>query len=88
MEEEQALAIMVERGRELAALLKAFEENEKGLSRAWVAECMATTLALMRQARNRQGRLDAITVLALAMWQAGYEAAPKLEFVLQEGAGG
>ena len=88
MDEKQALSIMVERGLELAALLKRFEQKGNAVSRPWVAECMATTLHLMREASTRLQRLDAITVLALAMWQAGYDAAPKLEFVLPEGVGG
>jgi len=88
MDEEQALFIMVERGLELAALVKRFEQKENALNRPWVAECIATTLHLMREASTEQQRLDVITVLALAMWQAGYEAAPKLEFVLPEGGVG
>lgn len=88
MDEEQALAVMLQRARELAGLVKAFEENKKPIDRPWMAECMATTLALMRQADSRQQRLDAISILALAMWQVGYEAAPKLGFVLpEEGTG-
>ena len=79
MEEEQALAIMVERGQELLALTKAFEENGNPPDERWMAECMAATLALMRRAKNRQQRLDAISVLTVAMWQKGYEAMDRLQ---------
>lgn len=88
MEEEQALAIVLQRGHELLALSKLFEENDNTPETAWMAECMAATLVLMRQATNRQQGFDAISVLTLAMWQHGYQSAPKLEFVLPEGAGG
>ena len=76
-----------ERLTELASLREAFLGQDNKPSRQWMLECMTTTSVLLKQANGFEDWVDALTTLTLAMWQAGYEAAPKLEFVLPEGAG-
>lgn len=84
----ELLATMQERLAELRSLLTAAEVSQKP-SRKWIAECVAATGALLRQTPNSDQQFGTLVAgLAWAMWQAGYESAPKLEFVLPEGAGG
>ena len=45
-------------------------------------------LSLLDAAEDKLTRVFLIQMFSLAVWQHGYRAAPKLEFVLPEGAGG
>ena len=45
-------------------------------------------LTLLEDTEDKLRRVFLIQLFALAVWQHGYRAAPKLEFVLPEGAGG
>jgi len=87
-EQEQILATMGERGQELDDLAGAYMGQDKKPAARWVADCVATIGVLLEHTNTLGGKADFLRILAIAMWQAGYEAAPKLEFVLPEGAGG
>ena len=88
MDAEQIAAEMAERGLELDALVERFRKHDKHIGVSWFAECVATTAVLLSQANNQEARTHVLATLAIAMWQRGYEAAPKLEFVLPEGGVG
>ena len=87
-EQEQILVTMGERGQELDDLAAAYMARDNKPSARWVADCVATIGVLLAHTNTLEGKADFLRILAIAMWQAGYDAAPKLEFVLQEGAGG
>ena len=88
MDAEQIAAEMAERGLELDALVERFRKHDQHIGVSWFAECVATTAVLLIQAKNQEQRTHVLGTFAIAMWQAGYDAAPKLEFVLPEGAQG
>ena len=88
MDAEQIAAEMAERELDLDALVERFRKHDQHIGVSWFAECVATTAVLLSQANNEEQRTHVLATLALAMWQAGYDAAPKLEFVLPEGAAG
>ena len=87
-EQEQILVTMEERGQELDDLAAAYMTRDKKPSAQWVSDCVAMIGVLLEHTKTLGGKADFLRTLAIAMWQAGYEAAPKLEFVLLEGARG
>lgn len=86
-EVERLLGMMQERSQELRELGVAFDRTDNKPNQQWLAEC-ATVIGMSLSQLNIQQQAAALVGFAAAMWQAGYEAAPKLEFVLPEGAGG
>ena len=77
-----------ERLAEMAQLRAAFHARIEKPSLQWVTECMTAITISLFEPDVSPDKIDLVVTLTLAMWQAGYEAAPKLEFVLPEGAGG
>lgn len=45
-------------------------------------------LNLLDVAKSKQARVFLMLLFSVAVWQEGYRAAPKVEFVLQEGGSG
>lgn len=88
-EQEQINATMVKRAVHLRMLADKFRQRElRDVDTSWFADCVATICVLLSRPQSQHDQTTILTTLAAAMWQAGYEAAPKLEFVLPEGAGG
>jgi len=83
----QTLATMEERRAELSTLAEAFGEHEQP-NPLWLAECVGVIGVLLARGNTMGLMVSALTLLAKAMWQKGYEAAPKLEFMLPEGGVG
>lgn len=87
-EEQRRFAILEERVGELRVLGSAFDNGDGKSKQQWVAECAAVTKVYLDTLATIQEKVSSLTAFGAAMWQAGYEAAPSLQFVLPEGAGG
>jgi len=85
---DRSLARAQGRLEELWKLRARFQGQDEKPSLEWMVDCTAVIAFLMEKEMHPDIGTDLLVTLATAMWQAGYEAAPKLEFVLQEGAGG
>jgi len=85
---ERGWLLMPERLLELRNLKAAFQAREERPSLQWMTECLAAITTSLSEADSGSDKIELVATLALAMWQAGYEAAPKLEFVLPEGGVG
>ena len=85
---EEGWEAMTERLAEMANLRAAFRARIEKPSPQWVTECITAITVSLFDRNVSPDKIDLMVTLTLAMWQAGYEAAPKLEFVLPEGAGG
>ncbi len=88
MSDEQLLALMKARREEIVTLAERYATRNVGLAPPWFTDAVAAVAAEVMQTNNWGEAVDWFTRLAAAMWQAGYEAAPKMEWVLPEGAGG
>lgn len=87
-EQEQMLATAEARLAEMWKLRAAFQAGNQKPPAEWMTECIAIIGMLMGKATKEGDEVDLLVTLALAMWRHGYQAAPKLEFVLPEGASG
>lgn len=79
---------MPERLLELAELEQAFQAQKQKPSLQWITECMTAISLSLSEVDDLAEKIELVATLTMAMWQAGYEAAPKLEFVLPEGGVG
>jgi len=79
-----------ERVAEMVALTYSFpyEGRENIQLRQWMGQCVGAIRLGLQTANTVEEKVILLSGLAMAMWQAGYEAAPKLEFVLPEGGKG
>ena len=87
MSEEQLLATDAARLKELWSLVAAFGAQDNKPPQQWIVECISAVGVAQLDAKSLENGTDLLVILAIAMWQAGYEAVPKLEFVLPKGAG-
>lgn len=85
---EQGWESMTERLAEMANLRTAFQARVEKPSLQWVTECMTAITVSLFDRDVSPDKIDLMVTLTLAMWQAGYEAAPSWKFILPEGTVG
>ena len=64
-----------------------FQGRDEKPALEWMTDCISITSFLLDNVKEIDAT-DVLVTLALGMWQAGYEAAPSLQFVLPEGVAG
>lgn len=84
-EDEQDLVIEAARLEELRRLAAAFEAQDNKPPEDWITECISAVSVAQLDAKSLCDETHLLVMLAVAMWQHGYQSAPKLEFVLPEG---
>ena len=85
---EQMLAMIEKCGPQLETLYDNFFAHKEDIDLNWAKGCVGVLALRLSEVNTDQAELDLMMKFAACLWQAGYEAAPKLEFVLPEGPGG